>query len=201
METIQRIVAVLLVLLAAGDHLEHAMPREVKKCETPPLIVFVDGACEGDGVTSIGGVLIDGERAECFGAVLPPRLVDQWKSRESQWQVIGQAELFPLLVARLTWKETLRHRRVIYFIDNDSARQAAVRSYSPVAASLKIIMSLVLFDFEEVSLPWYSRVPTEVNVADQPSRMKYEGFVAARGATVVSPRFPDGWHSECELVG
>jgi len=104
-------------------------------------------------------------------------------------------------VARLTWRETIRGRRVIYFVDNDSARQAAVKSYSPVAASLEILMEMISFDFVEASLPWYSRVPTEVNVADAPSRMKYEGLVADLGARVVSPRYPKHWHSECELLG
>jgi len=161
-------------------------------------VVFVDGACEQEG-TSIGGVLLDGHRIECFGATLPSHLVAEWKTRDEQWQVIGQAEIFPLLVARLTWREVLRGRRVIYFLDNDSARQAAIRSYSPVPSSVKILMQMVEFDFVETSLPWYTRVPTEVNVADEPSRMKYAGFVEEMNAKIVSPKYPDGWHSEEEM--
>jgi len=186
-------------LLSAGRHIEHAKPRKVKRCSSPPAVVFVDGACDEDEGASVGGVLIDGERIECFGATLPSHLVAQWKSKEDQWQVIGQAEIFPLLVARLTWAAALRERRVLYFIDNDSARQAAIRSYSPVASSLKILMQMVEFDFVESSLPWYTRVPTEVNIADEPSRMKYAGFVEGMNAKIVSPKFPDGWHSEREM--
>jgi len=186
------------LLLAAAKHIEHAKPRTVKKCHSPPVVVFVDGACEQEG-TSIGGVLLDGHRVECFGATLPSHLVAEWKTRDEQWQVIGQAEIFPLLVARLTWREVLRGRRVIYFLDNDSARQAAIRSYSPVPSSVKILMQMVEFDFVETSLPWYTRVPTEVNVADEPSRMKYAGFVEEMNAKIVSPKYPDGWHSEEEM--
>jgi len=55
-----------LVMLAAGDHLEGAAPRVVKRSEAPPVIVFVDGACEEDSGVSIGGVLLDGDRGECL---------------------------------------------------------------------------------------------------------------------------------------
>jgi hypothetical protein len=173
----------------------------VKKSTEPPVVVFVDGACDELEGASVGGVLIDRNKFECFGATLPPHLVSQWKSKEGQWQVIGQAEIFPLLVSRLTWRDALRGRRVLYFIDNDSARQAAIRSYSPVASSLKILMQIVEFDFEMSSLPWYTRVPTEVNISDEPSRMKYSGFVRDMGAKIVSPKFPEGWHSETEMRG
>ena len=66
------------------------MPRG----QEPPQLVFLDGAVE-DGVATIGGVLISNEGVcEAFGAVVPPNLVQNWKTREGQSQVIGQAELF-----------------------------------------------------------------------------------------------------------
>ena len=53
---------------------------------------------------------------EYFGAVLSQRLVDSWKHKMDQEQVIGQAELYPLLVARLTWQDKIASNRVIYFL-------------------------------------------------------------------------------------
>ena len=77
-------------------------------CSAPPVVIFADGACE-DGVVTIGAVVIDQEaRPEAFGARLGQELVDSWKTRDAQTQVIGQAELFPLLVARLTWGARLQ---------------------------------------------------------------------------------------------
>jgi hypothetical protein len=176
-------------LMGAVDHLCTAGPRKVRRQLDPPVIIFTDGACEAE-CTSIGGVIFDGQEIECFGAEIPQPIVDSWKSTIDQLQVIGQAELFPLLIARLTWKDRLVNRRAIYFVDNDSARQAAIRCYSPVLSSLEIIIDLVGFDYKEGSWPWYSRVPTEANVADAPSRMQYSGLVKDRGAKIVRPVFP-----------
>eukprot|EP00973_Karenia_brevis_P002349 316089-Karenia_brevis.AAC.1 len=94
------------------------------------MIVFTDGACEDR--TTIGAVIIlPSGRLEAFGAEVGEDLVEEWKSKASQDQVIGQAEIFPVLVARLTWKHYLKGRRVIFFLDNEAARIGLVRSYSP----------------------------------------------------------------------
>eukprot|EP00973_Karenia_brevis_P005302 725379-Karenia_brevis.AAC.1 len=116
-----------------------APPRVVgPRSAVPPIIVFTDGACEDR--TSIGGVLVlPSGRLEAFGAVVSQDLVEAWKSRASQEQVIGQAEIFPVLVARLTWAHDLEGQRAIFFIDNEAARLGLVKSYSPILASLKII--------------------------------------------------------------
>ena len=130
--------------------------------------------------------------SECFGAVIDHDTVASWRSRQDQLQVIGQAELFPLLAARLTWRARLADRRVIYFLDNDSARIAAVRAYSPVLASLKIVMGCTAWDFEHRSSAWYARVPTVCNVADAPSRMTLRGIPGCLRSRVVPPVLPHG---------
>ena len=109
-----------------------------------------------------------------------------------QKQVIGQAELFPLLVARLTWSERLRGRSVIFFIDNESARIAAIKSYSPVLPSLRILMQCIGIDFELGISPWHARVPTCCNIADGPSRLDFSMAISLVGARVVPPVFPVG---------
>ena len=107
----------------------------------PPVLVFTDGACEEHG-TTVGGVLVDPESEwQSFGAKLSEATVSEWKTKLDQTQVIGQAEIFPLLLARLTWGHRLRGRRVIYFIDNEAARIGLVRAYSPVLPSLNLILS------------------------------------------------------------
>ena len=97
----------------AIHHLETAGPRILRPRGTEkPILVFVDGACEAE--TSLGGLLLEeGCPALCFGAVVGAETADAWKTRSTQKQLIGQAELFPLIVAGLTWKERLANRRVI----------------------------------------------------------------------------------------
>jgi len=178
-------------LHAAVSELATGTPKRIgPKQHHKPCIVFLDGAFEASA--SIGGVLFDGDEVECFGAVVSSETVKAWKSKAGQMQVIGQAELFPALVARLTWSERLEGRRVIYFIDNESARQALVRAYSPVLPSLKIILQCSRWDAAHRSKAWYARVPTVCNIADGPSRMSAAEVCSDWGAKVVAPIFPDG---------
>ena len=172
------------------------LPRVIgqPRCALPHL-VFTDGACEPEG-TSIGGVLITpGGKIECFGMFVPPALVDLWKKRPDQDQVIGQAEIFPALVARWTWADELANNRVLYFIDNESARLALVKAYSPVVPSLNLVMKCLAIDFEISSAPWYARVPTFSNISDAPSRMVLSPELRSLGAKVVYPHLPDCWAS------
>ena len=100
-----------------------------RRSSVRPVLVFTDGACEEE--TTVGGyALFPCGATEMFGAVIPLNLANQWKSRSQQSQIIGKAELYPLLVARLTWAHRLRGQRVMFFVDNESARLAAIKAYS-----------------------------------------------------------------------
>ena len=139
-----------------------------------------------------GGVLLDpvGE-CLCFGAIVGPELVEEWKTKADQKQVIGQAEIFPALVARLTWSSILKGRKVIYFIDNEAARLGLIKAYSPVISSLRLIMKCIGWDYHNNSTPWYARVPTACNISDSPSRMSLDTIPAQLNPRVVEPVFPD----------
>ena len=163
-----------------------------------PVIVLTDGACEPEH-TSIGGVLVCDGVVEVFGAVVPTELVNSWKTRDDQEQVIGQAELFPLLISRLTWSKYLSGRRVIYFVDNESARLAMIKAYSPVGASLDLICKALQWDNAHDSYPWFARVPTASNISDSPSRMRLSQELIELGAKVVAPVFPEGYAADSVL--
>ena len=83
-------------------------------------------------------------------------------------------------------------QRVVYFIDNDSARGAAIRSYSLVLPSLEILMACIKWDFDYGSIPWYARVPTSCNAADDPSRLRVDGFVRMSEAEEVQAELSSG---------
>ena len=160
--------------------------------EKPPVLIFTDGACEEEG-TSIGAVIWDPlGGCECLGAVVSEETVAKWRSKVGQKQVIGQAELFPVVVARLTWRSRVAGRRVLYFLDNESARLALVKAYSPVLASLEIVLQCVEFDAKEQCQSWYARVPTLSNIGDAPSRMRYSSELRELGAKIVEPIIPKG---------
>ena len=178
-------------------HFRTAGPRVVSKArDEPPVLIFSDGACEVEG-TTVGAIMFDPlAQAECFGAKLSERTISEWRTRLGQDQVIGQAELFPLLVSRLTWASRLRNRRVLYFIDNEAARIGMVKAYSPVLPSLNLIMSCLGWDYSNNSQAWFARVCSYSNIADGPSRLIKP---AQEIATCVSPVFPEGHYPDVVL--
>ena len=172
-----------------------AGPRVVEpRAHKPPVIIFTDGACEEDG-TTIGGVLITRSgRPEAFGARLTEEAVKRLASKLGQKQVIGQAELLPVLVAKQTWEKEIGCSKVIFFIDNDSARLALIKGYSPVLSSLELIMQCAIEDAKSRCSSWYARVPTHSNIADDPSRMRKDRLVRDWNAKIVKPVLRlDGW--------
>ena len=94
-----------LALAHAVCHLEPAGPRRVGPARNEkPVLVFIDGACKEPG-TPVGGLILCGGIVECFGVQISQAQVNHWRSRVGQKQVIGKAELFPILLAKQSfWK-------------------------------------------------------------------------------------------------
>ena len=86
-----------------------------------------------------------------------------WTSKEGQVQVIGQAEVASVLVAKLTWKKSIRSMRVLYFVDNEAARLGLVKAYSAVWPSLKSIVGCMEKDAEINSKPWLPVLPCQLS--------------------------------------
>ena len=172
----------------------NAEPRKVGlKKRDPPFLVFTDGACEKE--TSIGGVLVvPNLPAEYFGAVITGNLVNKWMTSADQEQVIGQAELFPVLVALHTWRNKLAGKRMIFFIDNDSARQALVKGYSPLLQPLEFVSECYRIACRHNIDVWFTRVPTDANISDGPSRMDDAWVKKFLWCSVVHPVEP---HDGC----
>jgi hypothetical protein len=99
-----------------------------------PVLIFTDGAHEPNAVTRGATIFVPGELPVCFGEHVPSDLLATWRSNDTA-QVIGQAELLPVLWAKWTWQEKIKKKRTLVFIDNDSARFALIRCYSPVPSS------------------------------------------------------------------
>ena len=86
---------------------------------------MTDGANE-ERVT-VGGVMFDGScPPEYFSEVVPQHIVDKWRSQGGH-QVIGQAELLPVLVAAKVWRRRVADRYAMWFIDQDAARRGLTK--------------------------------------------------------------------------
>ena len=104
--------------------------------------------------------------------MLPPALIELLGALTGGSHLIACAELLPCIAARIRWQAILRGRRVLHFIGKDSVEQSLVRGYSP---SLAVCTLLKRFWHEEEEgcdcVTWYSRVASESNPADAPSRL------------------------------
>ena len=80
----------------------NAKPRRVDtRRDRPPVLIFSDASAEGEDFSKVGvgAIMYDpaDEALEFFSGIVDPPLVDSWR-RNGQRQVIGQAELFPVLI-------------------------------------------------------------------------------------------------------
>ena len=171
-----------------------ARPREVRASMPRPALVFTDGCCEPGqeegALVGVGGVLIanDLPRPRFFGARVPDVVRDHWQ-RAGKQQVISQAEILPVLIAKWTWRRQLADRPAIFFIDNDGARHNLVRGASVAEDSAHMVMRSWLEDAETGTLSWYDRVPSASNISDGPSRDDFSAMsrINAVHDSVVGP--------------
>ena len=73
-------------------------------------------------------------------------------------------------------------------MDNEAARAAMVRSYSPLLDSMELIRNFAYEDVEAQSLNWYARVPSRSNLSDAASRLEFACY-GPMGFTKVTPLY------------
>ena len=64
----------------------------------------------------------------------------------------------------------MQGRDVIHYVDNEAARLSAIKGSSPSRSSAWLIQALWETEVMNESKSWFSRVPTECNIGDGPSR-------------------------------
>ena len=167
--------------------LENCKPR-VFGCRGPerPVLIFTDAAYE-KGVASYGVVHVDPFTSSRLvgGGKIAPALVDFWKL-DSPDQVIGQAEAFAVVLARRALSRFITGRRVLYFVDNEGAREVLIKGSSKSRTLL--LLGSIFFEMEnkDQSLTWLERVPSASNIADAPSRGEIDETAARINGTVVA---------------
>ena len=144
-----------------------------------PVIVYTDGSFEvqdGKELARIGGVLIkEGSDVRVFGCHVPEALLQFWHDYGKE-HLIGQVELFAVVIARILWKELLHNRGVILFIDNWAVLDAYIPGNSREKTWRQLLLKLEEIDSVLPAHVWASRVPSESNVADPPSRGSLNGL-------------------------
>ena len=148
-----------------------AVPRTVRhKDNRGPALIFTDGA-EEDFV-SVGGLLLDavtGE-SEYFGGIVSGAIVKDWLATGDKQRAIHQAEVYPALIALELWAARLHGRRVLMFVDNDSAKESLIKGTTRSRASAQLVANFWCKAAEYGLFIWIERVASAANPADAPSR-------------------------------
>ena len=88
-------------------------------------------------------------------------------------QYIGQLELYAALLAYSTFKDELRGRKAVHWIDNTSALAALIKGYSRVPDSAQIVHAYHSLVLGLKCKVWLEYVNTKANIADEPSRGEF----------------------------
>jgi hypothetical protein len=184
-----------------GEHVVALRPRKIPLLHPlPPVIVMTDAAYEGNKAT-LGGLCWDQAAGmfEFFGGSFTEHTISVWQkdiaSRSTRSdpvdaQVITHAELAVIPVALALWGSKWRHRNVLFFIDNNAAKDAMIHGVSS-SQVMSMIVREVRIECAKLSLgAWYDRVPSPSNLADDPSRGTHTALVQAGAKRIATIGVP-----------
>lgn len=84
--------------------------------------------------------------------------------------IIFEAELLTVIVAFELWSPIFRNCQVVSFLDNNSARDVAISASARNQVANLLLEVLIAREMSAGISPWYARVPSPSNIADEPSR-------------------------------
>ena len=100
----------------------------IEKCLFATWLVFTDGArAAEDKSAGIEGILISpsGTCVSIFSSAIPLWMMEKLLERSAN--PIHELELLPVCLAAMLWKKHLGFFQVVWYVDNESSRMAAIR--------------------------------------------------------------------------
>ena len=118
-----------------------------------------------------------GEITHFFSIALDDVLVNDINKSQRK-TVIFDLELFAILCAVIGWKQFVTNCAIVVYTDNDAVRDCWI-SCNTSSSNARPILGLYLKVVFEASFnAWMSRVPTDSNIADAPSRGDCQSLLA-----------------------
>ena len=169
--------------------LSAAQPRLVGQVSCRTFMILTDAAFEKETRTGgLGGVLLTGTGSALsyFSVPISESQADKLSAHEEQ-TIIYELEMFGVLVGlKLLVEKTTRFAEeysqagatagtgVTCYIDNDAARHAYIAGSAKKGVAGILVDEVNFLEYVHGILPWYARVASPANLADEPSRMKLD---------------------------
>ncbi|CAE7488572.1 unnamed protein product [Symbiodinium sp. CCMP2592] len=163
-------------------------PRVIHALDSRYAIkLFTDGAWD-NRIAGAGAVLqyaLD-QGPKVAEVVVPECLIEHW-GRHGGTQLISQLELFPVLVSLVSWGPQLAGRRILVFIDNNGVRDSLIKGSSPLPDHF-VMLSMIAWVARRYHFTlWFTRVASESNPADKPSRSQAREAAEELGGSLELP--------------
>jgi hypothetical protein len=164
--------------------------------DRPTVLVWSDASAEEDEEEAgrIGFVVYFPEDDEWVDGseAVDPAFVERFVRRKTY---IGQYELLAAVCVYLSLGDRLRNRRVVHFVDNQSAVAALTKGYARPIDSARIVHAFHAWNSGARTSVWFEYVRSKANIADLPSRNEF-GLLRRMGSVPVSEVVvpsPDDW--------
>ena len=154
--------------------LDYPEPRSLELASNVVWNIYTDSCYEPtrkDWQCGLGGVLVNhlGQKLEFFsGQLTQDQMIELGVMQKKT--IIFEAELLALVLAFSLWRVQLRSASLVCFVDNNSARDVAISGSGRNTTANCLIDFLLKLEMASGVSPWFSRVPTPSNIADEPSR-------------------------------
>ena len=161
-------------LRAFRDSLRMSMPRSISKSWNEPLFVFSDASfqpADSHWPCGLGGVLVssNSQMLSAFSGSLSMRQLELLGYPKKK-TVIFEAEMLAVVAALHLWKPFLEGKPVVFYIDNNTARDVMISASAKTDSAKELLRILLRAEDDACILSWFVRVPSESNISDGPSR-------------------------------
>ncbi|CAE7717482.1 unnamed protein product [Symbiodinium sp. CCMP2592] len=154
------------------EHVNTSRPLELRQTSGRELFVFTDGSYEpgAEVVAGIGGVIYDasGSPLAFFSSEVPKSDLDVLEAESEH--PIYEVELYAVLVAFRLWAGVLKDTFSTFYLANEAAQSALIAGRSGTKNGRRLLQQVLSLEHDNLTRPWFGRVPTHSNPADAPSR-------------------------------
>ena len=184
-----------------AEHVDAARPRSIPLTRADdPIVLLTDAAFDG-GLATFGAVMFDPKNGtfEFFGGKFSAETVKYWQrdgalenceEPKAKEQIIAQAELAVVPMAFTSWRTQLQNREILVFVDNEPAKDALINGISSSWASAAMVRETRRLSASGAMAPWYDRVASPSNLADDPSRGHFVRLVKLGASRVEALGLP-----------